>query len=103
MYRGRANVQYRDGGDQLPVYGGRGPASASLPGYGQVRGEMYGRTRESKALEEAIILTTPAPDTILETEIISEGAKIRNNQRRRALPHYQRRRTKNEIFWSRFS
>ena len=66
---------------------------------------MYGRTREAKTLEEAIFLTTPAPEMIMimkEMEEISED-RDRREPRKRALPHTQRRRTRHKIKWPQFS
>ena len=67
----------------------------------------YGRSREAKTLEESIFLTTPAPEMRMimkemEEELSSEDG-ARRQQRKRALPHTQRRRTKLKIKWSQFS
>ena len=67
---------------------------------------MYGRTREAKALEEAIILTTPGPETKqmeMEEAEVREGGDMRGSQRKRALQYPQRRRTRNKINWPKFS
>ena len=68
---------------------------------------MYGRTREAKALEESIILTTPGPETMMmmemEAEKVREGGDMRGNQRKRALPYTQRRRTRSRFNWPKFS
>ena len=88
------------------MYRGRDPASSSVPRYGQGDGAMYGRSREAKALGEAIILTTPAPETMMmemEAEEVREGGDMRGNQWKRALQYPQRRRRRNIIFWPKFS
>ena len=66
---------------------------------------MYGRTREAKTLEEAIFLTTPAPEMMImkEMEEISEDGDREGQQRKRALPHTQRRRIRHKIKWPQFS
>ena len=67
---------------------------------------MYGRSREAKALEETIFLTTPGPVTMMMEmveEEVREGGDMRGNQRKRALPYTQRRRTRNRINWPKLS
>ena len=90
------------GGGDLPVYRGlAGAASVALPGYRPGSGDMYGRGREAKALEEAIILTTPGPETGPE-ESVSHSDTHRRSQRKRDLPYNRRRRTKKKINWAEF-
>ena len=57
---------------------------------------MYGRTREAKNLEEAIFLTTPAPEMIMK-EITEDGD--REGQQRKRVPP----RIRQIIKWPQFS